>query len=92
MSKIVTFRVTKKLKERMNRLRQINWSELLRATVERSVEEEEERLGPKRDPVRMKGAIAEMDRLAELSVGSKWSGAEEVIKWRRKRYSYLTRA
>ena len=92
MSEIVTFRVSKKLKERMGRLRHINWSELLRTTVEKSVHEEEKKLSPRRDPVRMEGAIAEMERLSRLAEGSKWVGAEEVVKWRKKRYSYLTRA
>jgi len=76
----------------MSRLRHINWSELLRAAVERSVEEEERKLRPKRDSVRIEGAVAEMDRLAGLGEGSKWVGAEEVIRWRKKRYSYSTRA
>jgi len=72
----------------MSRLRHINWSELLRAAVERSVEEEERKLRPERDPVRVEGAVAEMDRLAGLAEGSKkWVGAEEVIRWRKKRYS-----
>ena len=92
MSEIVSFRITRKLKQRMSRLRHINWSELLRAAVERSVEEEERKLRPERDPVRVEGAVAEMDRLAGLGEGSKWVGAEEVIRWRKKRYSYSTRA
>ena len=89
---MVSFRITRKLKQRMSRLRHINWSELLRAAVERSVEEEERKLRPKRDSVRIEGAVAEMDRLAGLGEGSKWVGAEEVIRWRKKRYSYSTRA
>ena len=88
VSEIVSFRITRKLKQRMSRLRHINWSELLRAAVERSVEEEERKLRPERDPVRVEGAVAEMDRLAGLAEGSKkWVGAEEVIRWRKKRYS-----
>ena len=87
-----SFRISRKLKERMRRLRHINWGELLRAVVERSVEEEERKLRPKRDPVRVESAVAEMDRLAGLAEGSKWVAAEEVIRWRKKRYSYSTRA
>lgn len=89
---IVTFRISKRLKDRMNRLRHVNWSGLLREAVERSVEEEERRLAPQRDARRMKDACEEMDRLAKLTEGSGWSGAEEVIKWRRLRYSSLTQA
>ena len=92
MSAVVTFRVGKRLKERMNRLRHVNWSELLRTAVEQSVAEEERRRTVKRDPGRMRMAVEEMDRLARLAEGSEWVGAAEVIEWRRKRYSYLTQA
>ena len=92
MSAIVTFRVSRRLKRRMERLRHINWSELLRSYVRRVVEEEEERLRPKRDLERVKRAVEEMDRIAALTEGSGWIGAEEVIRWRRRRYSYSMRA
>lgn len=90
MSEIVTFRVSRQLKSRMEKLRHINWSELLRNYVQRVVEEEEERLRPRRDYDRIRKAILEMDKLAARTEGSEWIGAEEVIRWRRRRYSYLT--
>ncbi|MEM1726380.1 MAG: hypothetical protein QXP86_01855 [Nitrososphaerota archaeon] len=43
---IASFRVDKKLKARMGRLRHINWSELLRRYVEPVVEQEENKLRP----------------------------------------------
>lgn len=92
MSEIVTFRVNKKLKERMARLRQINWSELLRSYAEGIVESEENKAQRVRDLGKMDRAIQQMDRLARVSKGSSWSGSEEVIRWRKKRYSYLTQA
>ena len=76
----------------MDRLRHINWSELLRRYVESIVEQEEQRLRSKRDPAAIKRAVEEMDRLAKISAGSSWIAEEEVIKWRRKRFSYLTQA
>lgn len=89
---IVSFRIDKKLKSRMNRLRHINWSELLRKYVESVVEQEEQKLKPKRDPLVIRKAVEEMDRLAKISEGSEWVAEEEVIKWRRKRFSYLMQA
>ena len=91
-SEVITFRISRDLKRRMDRLRHINWSELLRGYVRKVVEEEEERLRARRDPLRIKRAIEEMDMLASLSSGSGWSGAEEVLRWRRRRYSYSTQA
>ena len=92
MSSIVSFRVDKKLKAKMDRLRHINWSELLRRYVKSVVEQEERRLRASRDLAAMKRAVEEMDRLARLCEGSKWIGEEEVIRWRRRRFSYLTQA
>ncbi|MCX8193643.1 MAG: hypothetical protein N3G77_07540 [Nitrososphaeria archaeon] len=89
---VVSFRIDKKLKSRMDRLRHINWSELLRRYVESVVEQEEQKLKPKRDPSVIKRAVEEMDRLARISEGSGWIAEEEVVKWRRKRYSYLMQA
>ena len=88
----MTFRVDRKLKARMERLKHINWSEMLRNYVQRVVEEEEERLRPKRDYDRIREAIKQMDRIADRTEGSDWIGAEEVIRWRKRRYSYLTQA
>lgn len=89
---IISFRIDKKLKARMDRLRHINWSELLRRYVESVVEQEEQRLRSRRDPVAIKRAVEEMDRLAKISEGSNWIGEEEVIKWRRRRFSYSMQA
>jgi len=89
---VISFRVDKRLKARIERLRHINWSELLRRYVEAVVEQEERRMRPSKDPEVIKRAIREMDRLAGMSEGSGWMGDEEVVRWRRRRYSYLTQA
>ena|GEM_PF-827170 len=91
MSNVVTVRVSRLLKKRMDRLAHINWSGLIRDFIARTVEEEERKLNRYKDKERMQKAAQEMDRLAELS-GAGWVGSEEVIKWRKKRYSYLTQA
>ncbi|MDJ0270472.1 MAG: hypothetical protein NXY59_08005 [Aigarchaeota archaeon] len=90
MSSIVSFRVSRRLKARMDRLRHINWSELLRRYVETVVEQEEKRVRVSRDPAVMRRAVEEMDRLPRISESLDWLGEEEVIKWRR--LSYLTQA
>lgn len=90
MASIVSFRIDKKLKSRMDRLRHINWSELLRKYLQKVVEEEEKKLRTVRDPEAMQRAVEVMETLAKISEGSGWVGEEEVIKWRRRRFSYLT--
>jgi len=89
---VVSFRVDKRLKARMDRLRHINWSELLRRYVESVVEQEERKLRSAKDPLAIKRAVEEMDRLAKISEGSGWIAEEEVIRWRRRRFSYSTQA
>lgn len=70
----------------------LNWSKLLRRYVESVVEQEGQKLKPKRDSSVIKMAVEGMDRLAKISEGSGWIAEEEVFKWRRERYSYLMRA
>ncbi|MEM2189646.1 MAG: VapB-type antitoxin [Nitrososphaerota archaeon] len=89
---VVSFRVDKRLKARMDRLRHINWSELLRRYVESVVEQEERKLRSAKDPLAIKRAVEEMNRLAKISEGSGWIAEEEVIRWRRRRFSYSTQA
>ncbi|BAJ50819.1 conserved hypothetical protein [Candidatus Caldarchaeum subterraneum] len=86
---VISFRVDKRLKARIDRLRHINWSELLRRYVETIVEQEERRMRSTKDPTAIRRAIEEMDRLAKLSEGSDWIAEEEVVRWRRRRFSYL---
>ncbi len=88
----VSFRVNKRLKARMDKLRHINWSELLRKYVESIVEQEEQKLRSRKDPLAIKRAVEEMDRLAKISEGSNWIAEGEVIKWRKRRFSYSMQA
>ncbi len=85
---IVSFRVDKETKERMSRLKYINWSEVLRRYLIERLEEEERKL-KKKDRRRMKKAALSMDALREKAQ-IPWNGAEEVIKWRKARFSSLT--
>ncbi len=69
---MMTVRVDEDLKERMRRYPKVNWSEYIRESLEHKIREEE-----------MKEAVKAMDELAEKTTG-KWSGAEEIRKWRDK--------
>ncbi|MEM3067014.1 MAG: hypothetical protein QXI81_06780 [Nitrososphaerota archaeon] len=68
----------------MDRLRELNWSQILRSYVLRVLEAEEERRGSKKDLVRLGKASRDIDALRELS-GPDWNGSEVVIKWRKLR-------
>jgi len=64
----------------------------LRRYVESVVEQEERKLRSAKDPLAIKRAVEEMNRLAKISEGSGWIAEEEVIRWRRRRFSYSTQA
>ncbi len=81
---IVNFRVDEETKKRMERLKHLNWSELLRAHVNEVITEEEKRLAVKKDRSLIKEGIEEINELRERSPEG-WSGAEVVIQWRRAR-------
>lgn len=81
---VVNFRVDEGTKKKMDRLRHLNWSELLRQYVRKVVEMEEKKFGESKDYMRMKSASALIDELrARSSKG--WRGAEVVIQWRKLR-------
>jgi len=74
MSEVISFRVRRELKEKMERLRHINWSEVVRRAME-TIKREESRL-KERDRARMKAATLRTDRLCRRIPG--WDGVEEI--------------
>jgi len=62
MSEVISFRVKREFKEKMERLRHINWSEVVRRAIEETIKREESRL-KKRDRARMKTAALRTDQL-----------------------------
>ncbi|MEB3778712.1 MAG: antitoxin [Desulfurococcales archaeon] len=74
MSVVVSFRIDRKLKERMEKLKHINWSEVVRM--------EEARLREK-DRDRIAWASLKMDELRRKVEG--WSSVEEIRRWRVRR-------
>lgn len=79
---VVTVRVDDELKKRMDRLRHVNWSEVVRRAIAERIALEET-LASSRiiDVRRLEEAIRDQDRLRSKTTG-KWSGAEEIRKWR----------
>ena len=67
---MMAVRVDEELRERMRRHPDVNWSEVVRETIENKVRELE-----------MKEAAKTMDELTEKTSGT-WSGVEEIRRWR----------
>jgi Arc/MetJ-type ribon-helix-helix transcriptional regulator len=82
VSVVVSFRIDRRLKERMEKLRHINWSEVVRRAIEETVRREEARLREK-DRSRIAWASARMDELRRRVEG--WSSVEEIRRWREAR-------
>jgi len=79
MSEVISFRVRKELKEKMEKLRHINWSEVIRKAIEDTIRREESKLRSK-DRARMKAAALRTDPLRREVTG--WSSVEEIRRWR----------
>ena len=79
MNEVVSFRVKRELKEKMERLRHINWSEVVRRAIEETIKREESRL-KERDRARMRAAGLRTGQLRRRIPG--WSGVEEIRRWR----------
>ena len=82
MSVVVSFRIDRRLKERMEKLKHINWSEVVRRAIEQVVRVEEARLREK-DRARIAWASLKMDELRRRVEG--WSSVEEIRRWRVRR-------
>ncbi len=80
----MNFRVDEETKKRMERLKHLNWSELLRRYVGEVVKEEEKRLAVVRDMSLIEESARAIEDLRSRSPEG-WSGAEVVIQWRRAR-------
>jgi metal-responsive CopG/Arc/MetJ family transcriptional regulator len=79
---VVSIRVDEQLKRRMERLGQVNWSEVIRTAISVKVQEEERR-ERRIVPESLMRAKALTDKLRRPSRG--WSSVEEIRKWRNQR-------
>ncbi len=82
MSVVVSFRIDRKLKERMDRLKHINWSEVVRRAIYEVVVREEARLRRK-DLSRLRYAVMKSEELFRSVEG--WSSVEEIRRWRERK-------
>lgn len=81
---IVNFRVDEEVKKKMDRLKHLNWSELLRRHVAEVIEEEENKSLAEKDLRRLRKGVQSIHRLRSRSPKD-WKGAEVVMYWRRSR-------
>ncbi|MEM2275023.1 MAG: hypothetical protein QXQ60_06160 [Thermofilum sp.] len=82
MSVVISFRVSRELKERMDRLKHVNWSEVVRRAIYEVVVREEAKLRS-RDMDRVREAVLRSEKLSRRVEG--WSSVEEIRKWRERR-------
>ena len=73
-------RVDEETKKKMERLKHVNWSNVIREAIRRRIELEEAMLRGI-DRVRAMRASEDMKRLRTKTTG-RWSGVEEVRRWR----------
>lgn len=82
---IVTVRLDEKLKAKMERLRHVNWSEVVRSAIAERVSLEESLAATRSVNLELvRKAMRDQDRLRAKTSG-RWSGAEEIRKWRESR-------
>jgi len=79
VSTVVSFRIDKELKRRMNQLKHINWSEVVRRAIYETIIREEAKMR-KKDPERIKRAARRSDMLSRSVEG--WNSVEEIRRWR----------
>ena len=79
MSEVISFRVKREVKEKMERLQHINWGEVVRKVIEETNKREESKLNG-RDRARMRATALRTDQLCRRILG--WGGVEEIRRWR----------
>lgn len=82
MSVVVSFRISRELKEKMDMLSYINWSEIVRRAIEEVVNRELSKLTSK-DLVRLRRARIKSEELSRRIEG--WDSVEEIRRWRERR-------
>ena len=82
MSSVVSFRISKELKKKMDRLKHINWSEVVRKAIQEVVAREEAKLMSK-DLSRIRRAALKSEELSRSVEG--WNSVEEIRRWRERK-------
>ena len=82
MSVVVSFRISRELKRKMDMLSYINWSEVVRKAIEEVVNRELSKLKSK-DVEKLKMAALRSVEFSRKVEG--WNSVEEIRRWREKR-------
>lgn len=75
---VITVRVDEQLKRKMDGLKEVNWSEVMRAAIEEKVRDAG--MWRRVDAARLRQASADTDELRRKIEG--WNGAAEIRRWR----------
>ena len=89
----LTIRLPDSLRRQMERLRELNWSEVIREAIQSRIRLEMARK-PARNRRLMLRAVKKQDEIAEAlssRYSGSWSGVEVIRYWRNHRYSSSTR-
>lgn len=79
---VITVRVDEELKAKMEKYKHVNWSEVVRRALAERVMAEEELMAKRNvNADLLLRAVSDQDRLRAKTTG-RWSGAEEIRKWR----------
>jgi len=79
---VVSFRIDEKMKRKMDELKHVNWSEIVRRAIAETISREEIQTRRKdQDKMRMAALMAE--ELSRRIPG--WSSVEEIRRWRESR-------
>ena len=80
---MVSVKVDEETKEKMDALKDVNWSEVIRRSIRERIETEE-MLRRRIDRARAEKASDDMEKIRAKTSG-KWSGVGEIRKWRETR-------
>jgi len=76
---VVSVKVDKKIKQKMKRLPNVNWSEVIRRAIMAKISDEEMKTMSV-DVEMLSEAVSLTDKIRRTSKG--WSSVEEIRKWR----------
>lgn len=84
---VVSFRIDEELKRKMKRKKYVNWSEVVRGAIEERIELEDSLSLQKRtkDFHAISEAVRSIEGVRNKTIHGRWSGAEEIRKWRDQR-------
>ncbi len=83
MDRTVSVKIDEETKSKMESFRDVNWADVIRSAIKRRIELEEEM----RRPINKARAMRASHHMLKLKskTSGKWSGMEEIRKWREKR-------